>query len=254
MSAENIQPTFSVRYEEKRSRLTTFFRMVMVIPHLIMLWFLGIAVMFTLFAAWIVMSITGTYPQGLYDFHKSVIRMSTNVSAYFSLLTDDFPPFALSGPDVDNYAVQLVIPPRKEKYSRALAFFRLIVGIPVMIISYGMQIVWSLGMFAAWFVILVLGRQPKDLQDFTQLGYSYVARTGPYFMLNTEAWPKLTDPTDQLPAPAAASTIAPAPVQAAPPVTASPEAPTTQAPPPPAPSTQAPPPPPPPDQPNPFGQ
>lgn len=246
MSAQDIQPTLRVRYEEKRSRLTTFFRLFMVIPHSILLYFLGIAAFFTLFATWLVVSITGKYPEGLYSFQSSIAKMSTNVSAYFSLLTDDFPPFALSGPDVDNYAVQLAIPPRKEQYSRLLAFFRFIVAIPVAIIAYAFQIVWSIGMFAAWFVILVTGKQPKGLQEFTELGYSYVARATPYYMLMTETWPKLTDPDgSELPPPTATAPLSPAPVAPAQPVPASPEAPTSQAPP--APPASG-------DQPNPFGQ
>jgi hypothetical protein len=35
--------TISISYTEKLSRLTTFFRAIMVIPHLIVLWALGIA-------------------------------------------------------------------------------------------------------------------------------------------------------------------------------------------------------------------
>lgn len=236
MSAQDIQPTFAVRYEEPRSRLTTFFRLFMVIPHSILLYFLGIALMFTLFAAWLVVSITGKYPEGLYGFHANIARMANNVYAYASLLTDDFPPFSLSGPDVDGYAAQLAIPPRKEQYSRLLAFFRLIVAIPVAIIAYAFQIVWGLGAFAAWFVILVTGKQPKGLQEFTELGLSYCARATPYFMLLTESWPKLTDPADQLPPPTATAPIAPPPAAPPQPAPVAPEAPTTQAPPPPPPN------------------
>ena len=56
-----------------------------------------------------------------------------------------------------------------------------------------MQIVAQLGAFIAWFAIVVLGRQPKGLQDMIALGTSYQQRAYAYLALVTEDWPPFTD-------------------------------------------------------------
>ena len=69
------------------------------------------------------------------------------------------------------YPVDLNIGPPKAEYSRLKVLFRIILVIPVYIIAYAMQIVFEVGALLAWFAILVLGRQPKGLQDMIVLGH-----------------------------------------------------------------------------------
>jgi len=45
--------TISFRHQEGLSRLTTFFRLPMVVPHWIVLWAIGIAVSVVRFVAWL---------------------------------------------------------------------------------------------------------------------------------------------------------------------------------------------------------
>ena len=61
-----------------------------------------------------------------------------------------------------------------------------------MLIAYAMQIVAEIGAFLAWFAIVVTGKQPKALQDMTNLGLSYYMRANPYYGLVTEDWPAFT--------------------------------------------------------------
>jgi hypothetical protein len=81
---------------EGRNRLTVFFRYFMLIPHLIVLMFLGIAAAVALFVAWIVALITGSVPEGLHNFLAGVLRWGTRVADYAYLFTDEYPPFSLS--------------------------------------------------------------------------------------------------------------------------------------------------------------
>ena len=66
----------------------------------------------------------------------------------------------------------------------------------MLIIQYAMQIVAQVGALIAWFAIVVLGRQPKGLQDMIVLGMSYQQRATAYFALLTEDWPPFTDDAD----------------------------------------------------------
>jgi hypothetical protein len=217
----NDQPVFEAQYVEKRSRLTTFFRGILAIPHFVVLYVWGIVAFFAVVIAWFALLFTGRYPAGLYSFVAGLQRYSTAVYGYVALLTDEYPPF---GADTDNYPVHIVVPPAKAEYNRLKVLFRIILAIPVMIIVYAMQIVWEIGTLIAWFVIVVIGKQPKGLQDMIVLGLSYQQRAYAYLLLLTEDWPPFTDAQpSSLGGPSDPSGLAPAPATAAPP--AAPEAP-----------------------------
>jgi hypothetical protein len=80
---------------EDRNRLTTFFRPILVIPHFIVLAVLFVVTFVVLVIAGVVVLITGSWPEGLRTFVVGVMRWGTRVSAYFGLLTDEYPPFSL---------------------------------------------------------------------------------------------------------------------------------------------------------------
>ena len=70
----------------------------LVIPHYIVLYFLGIAAVVCWIIAWFAILFTGRYPKVLFDFTVGVERWNLRVSAYTSLLiTDEYPPFSLEG-------------------------------------------------------------------------------------------------------------------------------------------------------------
>jgi uncharacterized protein DUF4389 len=200
--------TFEADYVEQRSRLTTFFRWLLVIPQLIVMYFYGLAAGVVVVVAWFALLFTGRYPQGMYDFVAGFIRYSTYVNGYFYLLCDPYPPFG-GDPDL-GYPVRLEIGPPKESYSRLKVFFRFILAIPVLLIMYAMQIVAQIGAFIAWFAIVVLGRQPRGLQDMIVLGLSYQQRVYPYLALLTEDWPPFVDDHQQQVEPAPAFGAIPA--------------------------------------------
>jgi len=81
--------------EFPRDKMSVALRIIYIIPHAVVLFFLGIAWFFTSIVAWIAILVSGEYPQGLYNFGLGVFRWSTRVEAYFLLLTDQYPPFSL---------------------------------------------------------------------------------------------------------------------------------------------------------------
>jgi hypothetical protein len=215
------QPIFEAQYVEKRSRLSTFFRYILAIPHFVVLYVWGIVAFFAVVIAWFALVFTGKYPPALYNFVAGLERYGTAVYGYISLLTDEYPPF--SG-DTDNYPVHLIVPPPKAEYNRMKVLLRIFLAIPVAIIAYAMQIVYSIGSVIAWFVIVIIGKQPKGLQDMIVLGLSYQQRAYAYLMLLTEDWPAFTDEQGGSIAGGSGGTgLPPAPATAAPP--AAPEAP-----------------------------
>lgn len=85
---------FEMEYPPHLSRLLIFVKWLLLIPHLVVLYILGIAISFVLFLSWFAILFTGRYPRGMFDFVTGFYRWSYRVYAYALLLTDAYPPFS----------------------------------------------------------------------------------------------------------------------------------------------------------------
>lgn len=81
--------------EGARNRLTVAFRVLLAIPHLLILCMLGFAWGVTTAIAWVAILFTGRYPETLYGFAIGVFAWSIRVESYMLLLRDEYPPFTL---------------------------------------------------------------------------------------------------------------------------------------------------------------
>ena len=81
--------------EGERDRLSVALRIFLVLPHLFVLWLLSIVWAFTTAIAWIVILVTGRYPETMYGFGIGVLAWGVRVEAYMLLLRDEYPPFTL---------------------------------------------------------------------------------------------------------------------------------------------------------------
>jgi hypothetical protein len=77
-----------------RNRLTVALRILLLIPHFIVLGLLSIAWWITAVIAWLIILFSGAYPPGLYEFGEGVLRWYIRVEAYLLLLVDTYPPFS----------------------------------------------------------------------------------------------------------------------------------------------------------------
>lgn len=80
---------------EERDRLTVAVRILLVLPHLIVWGLLGLFWAFTTAVAWLMILLTGRYPEVLYGFALGMLAWSARLEAYMLLLTDEYPPFSL---------------------------------------------------------------------------------------------------------------------------------------------------------------
>jgi hypothetical protein len=184
---------FDVQLPERQSRLTTFFRLILVIPHLVVVVLWAILIEFTVFLAWFAILFTGRYPSGLWNFGVSFLSYSTRVSCYLYLLTDRFPPFG-GGSSGDGYPVQVSVD-FPEHLSRLTTFFRLIIAIPAYAVMYVLQLLGRLLALFAWFVIIFTGRLPKGLFEVMELPQRYQTRVTAYLMLLTDVYPWFQEET-----------------------------------------------------------
>jgi hypothetical protein len=81
---------------EPRDRLSIFLRLILALPHIVILWALGIAWAIASIVAWFAILFTGNYPPTLYQFAVDVFRWSTRVEVYLLLLRDEYPPFSFT--------------------------------------------------------------------------------------------------------------------------------------------------------------
>ncbi len=83
--------------ERNLNRWLPLVKWLLVIPHIVVLAFLGVGALFAVIIAWFAILFTGRYPRGLFDYVVGVGRWALRVSAYSTLLvTDRYPPFRLS--------------------------------------------------------------------------------------------------------------------------------------------------------------
>ncbi|HUS81989.1 MAG TPA: DUF4389 domain-containing protein [Dehalococcoidia bacterium] len=80
---------------EDRNRWTVGFRIILIIPQVIVLLFVMIAWVITAIIGWFAVLFSGRYPDGLWKFGEGVMRWMLRVEAYWLLLHDEYPPFSL---------------------------------------------------------------------------------------------------------------------------------------------------------------
>lgn len=78
-----------------RDRLTVAFRLLLAIPHFLVLFFVLIAWMLGTIAGWFIILFTGTFPEGLHRFGAGALQWQLRVEAYLYLMVDEYPPFSL---------------------------------------------------------------------------------------------------------------------------------------------------------------
>jgi len=205
--------TLTVEFPERLSRLTTFFRLFMLIPQWFVLIFISIAAWVVMFLSWWAILFTAKYPEVFLNFVVWWLRWYTRVGGYAYLLTDKYPPF--SGMEEVDYPVIFGVEP-PEKLSRLTTFFRfptVPIPMPTLILGHGWRSQWqplSPGMpmaiphyivlyfigiagviilFLSWWAILFIGRYPRVFFDFVTWWFRWSIRVTSYAYLVTDKYP-----------------------------------------------------------------
>jgi len=171
----------------QRNRLTVFFRLLLAIPHFIVVGLWGILVYLVVVVAWIVAIFTGRVPDGLHNFIATWLQYATRVSAYAFLLADPFPPFGAGG----TYPVDVRIDPG-ETQSRLTVFFRTLLAIPAFLLTYVFRMVNQLVALLGWFYCLFTGHMHQGMRDISAWLLRYETQTWAYVLLLTGRYPSLS--------------------------------------------------------------
>jgi len=88
---------FEMQQPDKLNRFInflSFIKIIAVIPHVIVMYFIMLAVMIINLIAWWIVLFTGKYPEGMHEFVVGVFRWMQRITNYVTLMTDDYPPFS----------------------------------------------------------------------------------------------------------------------------------------------------------------
>lgn len=177
--------SFEVEYLERRSRLTVLFRLVLAIPQLIVVYLLQ-SVLYSLTGlAWFSILFTGRYPKGFFDFNAGIMRWTANVLAYAALLRDEYPPFSF---ERGEYPLTLGLE-RADRQSRLRLFIRVFALFPNQLVFYLVELAWLATTVVAWFAILITGRYPRRLFQFSVGVMRWYQRQFAYLYLLRDEYP-----------------------------------------------------------------
>ncbi len=169
----------------RRSRLTTFFRLLLAIPHLVWLLLWGIVAIFAALANGVVTVIRGTSPLGLHNFLAAYVRYQVHVLAYLLLVANPFPGFAGKA---GSYPLDVEIDP-PERQNRWVTGFRLFLAIPAFMLGSALGTAAWLAGFFSWFHGLFRAEVPRGLRNLGAYALRYQAQVAGYLYLLTSRYP-----------------------------------------------------------------
>jgi hypothetical protein len=193
----------AVTDDRRRSRLTTFFRFFLTVPHFVWISLWAVAAFFAAVANWFVVLVRGQSAQPLHRFLAAYIRYATHVGAFLFLVANPFPGFA----GKPGYPVDVHVD-APEPQSRWVTAFRLVLLFPALILNGALQWLLLAAGFGGWFAVLVLGRMPKGLRNAGAHALRYSAQLNAYGAVLTDRYPFSGPPTAPLPEPAVSDEFA----------------------------------------------
>jgi hypothetical protein len=169
----------------ERSRLTTAFRLLLALPHLVWLMLWSVLVVVVVTVVWLVALVTGRVPRPLQRFLAAYVRYSAHLSSFLYMVGNPFPGF--SGAE-GSYPIDVTIEPAGRQ-RRSVTLFRLFLAVPAGLLAgaYGgaLLVVALLG----WFASLFTGRMPSGLRDLGAAAVRYTAQASAYVLLVTDRYP-----------------------------------------------------------------
>ncbi|HSJ28340.1 MAG TPA: DUF4389 domain-containing protein [Acidimicrobiia bacterium] len=194
---------FDVDYPDRAlDRLTTFFRLLWVIPILILFgtiaggtwqWsyeesrYVAAGAGGLLFFGPLLMIVfRQKYPRWWFDWNLAWLRFSNRVSAYLALLDDRYP----SSDEEQAVHLEIPYPDAQEDLNQFLPLVKWFLAIPHYIVLAFLYVGGIFAVIFAWFAILFTGRYPRGLFDFVVGVFRWHNRVVGYaFVLVTDRYP-----------------------------------------------------------------
>ena len=165
-------------------------RWVLLIPHLVILIFLGIASLVAMYIGYWAVLITGRYPEVLFNFVAGVQRWSTRTDSWLNGLTDTYSPFSLSEADYPAaFEVNYPESPSRWRALLGVIFLKFVLLIPHLIIVAALGIANFFAIYIGYWIVLITGRYPRDLFDFVVGVQRWTYRSNSWLSGLTDRYP-----------------------------------------------------------------
>jgi hypothetical protein len=172
-----------ISYPSELNRWLPLVKWLLVIPHFIALFFVGIGAFFAVVVGFFDVLFTGRWPRGAFYYVAGTLRWTYRVLAYFHLMTDAYPPFSLA--DDPDYPVRLSIPdPGRIDRWRALVQWLLV--IPYALVAAVLYWLTGVMTFLAFFTVLFTKRIPRGLFELMVPGLRWHLRATAYSYFVTD--------------------------------------------------------------------
>ena len=189
---------FSVDYPERPlDRLSTFFRLIAIIP-------IGIVVALVsgqwqdqdtaflvaggalLFPPLLLILFRRKYPRWWFDWNVALVKFQNRVGAYLLLLRDEYP----STDEEQAVHVEIAYPDVPNELNRWLPLIKWLLAIPHYIALTFLSIGVVVVVIIAWFAIMITGNYPRGLFNFVVGVMRWGLRVAAYaFLLTTDRYP-----------------------------------------------------------------
>ena len=194
---------FSVDYPDRRlNRLTTFFRLIVAIPILVVLgtvsggawqwsyetgtYVAAGAGGLLFFGPLLMILFRQKYPRWWFDWNLNLTRFSNRVGAYLALMEDRYP----STVEEQYVHLDIAYPDAHADLNRWLPLVKWLLSIPHYIVLAFLWVGAVVAVIIAWFAILFTGRYPRGLFDYVEGGLRWWNRVTAYaFLLTTDRYP-----------------------------------------------------------------
>ncbi|MGV9415648.1 DUF4389 domain-containing protein [Nocardia sp. NPDC003693] len=171
----------------QQRRWTVLLRIILAIPHLIVMWALSVGALVVVIIGWFAALFTGRLPEWAGDYLRSYVAYAGRVYGYTMLLVDQFPPFTLdTAPD---YPVRVLFP-QPTPLNRLAVLFRFFLALPILILVNWFMAGWAVMAIVIWLIVLITGRLPQALFESTAAVLRMQVRLDAYFYLLTPTYLK----------------------------------------------------------------
>jgi len=175
-----------IDYPEKSNKSTALFRLVLIIPIILILALISSYAEALSIAVALMIIFKEKYPKWWFDWNVGITKFIYRIAAYGLLLRDEYP----STDDEQAIQVDLPYPDVKKDLNRWKPLVKWILVIPHFIVLVFMFIAVVFCTVFAWFAILFTGRYPKGIFDFVEGFLRWSLRVNAYaFLLTTDEYP-----------------------------------------------------------------
>jgi hypothetical protein len=184
--APEYPAAFELSYPGELNRWLPLVKWLLVIPHFVVLAFIGIGAFFVWIYSFFAVLITGRYPRGAFNYMEGTVRWVYRVIAYFHLMTDAYPPFSMA--DDPSYPLRLRIE-YPEHVDRWRPLVQWLLAWPYLIVAGVLY--WFTGIltFVAFFTILFTKRIPREMFELMMPGLRWNLRGNAYAYFMTTRYP-----------------------------------------------------------------